>query len=320
MPIFTEPYDATRRADWDDFIDHSCNGTFLLRRTYMDYHKDRFQDHSLIFTDQKSHIVGLLPACLIGRRLVSHGGLTYGGLIVGEKTTTQHSIDMLHSIIQHCHAHSIEAVEIKPTPYIYWKQPSSALSYALYLAGAQRTACSLSMTINLHSPLPLHTQRRRGASKAYRQGISIERESLRIEDYHRLLSEMLQSCHHVTPVHTAAEMQHLQHLHPRNIELITAMQGSQMQAGVWLFKDGRTLHTQYIAASQAGKQTGALDLLLSHLIQAAQSEGYHWLDFGTCTEQGGAILNQGLLHQKEGFGAKPTVYETYTLRTPPTKL
>ena len=34
--------------EWDAFVGASKNGTFLLTRPYMDYHADRFTDHSLI--------------------------------------------------------------------------------------------------------------------------------------------------------------------------------------------------------------------------------------------------------------------------------
>ena len=34
---------------WDDFVRRSKNATFLHLRNYMDYHRDRFVDHSLLF-------------------------------------------------------------------------------------------------------------------------------------------------------------------------------------------------------------------------------------------------------------------------------
>ena len=36
------------RAPWDTFVQESKNGTFLFVRDYMDYHRDRFQDCSLL--------------------------------------------------------------------------------------------------------------------------------------------------------------------------------------------------------------------------------------------------------------------------------
>ena len=36
-----------------------------------------------------------------------------------------------------------------------------------------------------------------------------------------------------------------------------------------------------------------------------------YFDFGKSTEDGGTILNQQLIHQKEGFGGRGICYDTY---------
>ena len=40
----------------------SKNGTFLFLRAYMDYHSDRFHDHSLMFHNEKGKLIAVLPA------------------------------------------------------------------------------------------------------------------------------------------------------------------------------------------------------------------------------------------------------------------
>ena len=39
-------YTRPLKEEWDAFVDVSKNGTFMLIRDYMDYHADRFIDHS----------------------------------------------------------------------------------------------------------------------------------------------------------------------------------------------------------------------------------------------------------------------------------
>ena len=46
---------------WNKLVRESKNGTFLIDRSYMDYHQDRFQDCSLIFSEGNK-ILGVLPA------------------------------------------------------------------------------------------------------------------------------------------------------------------------------------------------------------------------------------------------------------------
>jgi hypothetical protein len=71
--------DADKEA-WNAFVDQSRNATFLLNRSYMDYHSDRFHDHSLmVFHNNK--LYALLPANEDGDIFYSHQGLTYAGLL-----------------------------------------------------------------------------------------------------------------------------------------------------------------------------------------------------------------------------------------------
>lgn len=79
--LHVELYTAAMKEEWDAFVDSSRNATFLLRRDYMDYHSDRFTDCSLIVRHGDKP-VALLPASRHGSEARSHGGLTYGGLVL----------------------------------------------------------------------------------------------------------------------------------------------------------------------------------------------------------------------------------------------
>ena len=75
-------YGAEEARTWDLAVTASRQGTFLLMRHYMDYHADRFTDASLLFYDgSHGRLRGVLPATVDGDTAVSHGGLTYGGLL-----------------------------------------------------------------------------------------------------------------------------------------------------------------------------------------------------------------------------------------------
>ena len=73
------------------------------------------------------------------------------------------------------------------------------------------------------------------------------------------------------------------------------------------------MHAQYIATSDDGRSVGALDGLFSYLITEVFAEKAYF-DFGVSTEQGGRYLNEGLAFQKEGFGARAVVYDTYEIK------
>src|SRR5579862_9144346 len=80
-------YGPGSKSVWNDFARVANSGTFLFDRSYMDYHADRFQDHSLMVFDQ-GRLAAIFPANLANPTMVaSHDGLTYGGLITGNQCT-----------------------------------------------------------------------------------------------------------------------------------------------------------------------------------------------------------------------------------------
>ena len=74
-------YESARKQRWDSFVRDSRNATFLFLRDYMEYHSDRFEDHSLL-AYRNGKLVAILPANAVGDTLYSHQGLTYGGWLL----------------------------------------------------------------------------------------------------------------------------------------------------------------------------------------------------------------------------------------------
>ena len=92
--IAVRPYTPDEAECWNELVAQSRNGTFLFDRRYMDYHSDRFADHSLLFSE-RGKTVALLPANRCGDTLHSHQGLTYGGLVMSQGVTTAKACEML---------------------------------------------------------------------------------------------------------------------------------------------------------------------------------------------------------------------------------
>jgi GNAT acetyltransferase-like protein len=154
-------------------------------------------------------------------------------------------------------------------------------------------------------------RRRRGIKKAQAAGVVV-RQTEDYDTFWPVLEGNLERVHGVRPVHSLAEIRHLQRLFPQHIKLFGSYLGGRMLAGVVVFENARLAHAQYISASEEGKQLGALDVLFSSLI----TEHYaakDYFDFGISTERGGLHLNAGLIEQKEGFGARAVVHDCYEL-------
>ncbi|MEG1579933.1 MAG: GNAT family N-acetyltransferase [Bacteroidaceae bacterium] len=312
------PYHKDFKQLWDQWIDHSKNGTFLLKREFMDYHAERFCDASLLFFKDKQ-IIGILPANVVKEEgtVTSHGGLTYGGLIMGKSATGTMVLEMLTAAIDFYRSElGLRHLRYKPTPYIYHRYPAEEDIYALFRLKASLFSRSLSSCIQLDTPLHLSSLRCRGIKKAEKAGLKVtevEATNTNIDSFWTILSEVLSLRHGTRPVHRIDEIRKLATNFPNEIKFFLVKEGENVVGGCVTFECNQVAHIQYIAASDIGRTTGALDLLFSKLITHFTEDGFLYLDFGISTEQGGAKLNEGLLHQKEGFGGRGICYDCYKI-------
>ena len=147
--------------------------------------------------------------------------------------------------------------------------------------------------------------------KAAKNGVEVK-ESNDFDDFIKIENEILNERHGTKAVHTAQELQLLQSRFPQNIKLIGAYYQNQLIGGTVLFVYDNVVHTQYLAANEIAREIGALDLTIATVIETYK-DSKDWLDFGISTEDGGHYLNEGLIAQKEGFGGRTNVYQTWKI-------
>lgn len=316
MSFSIERYNPSLFAQWDEFVDRAKNGSFLFMRGYMDYHSDRFEDFSLVARDEKGRITALLPANIRGSVLQSHGGLTYGGWIAPYKGFDVISMLAIQEAANRFLADAgISEIIYKPIPYIYSNGPAEEDLYMLFRNHAVLESSQVSITVDLTTDARPDEAMARKARKAVRAGLRVN-ESLDLAPFWTILSDLLRSRYDVAPVHSLEEIKLLRDRFPDNIRLYVVSLDGKILAGSLLYLVGRVVHAQYIAASPEGKQLNALPLLFDTLIRESRLKGYRYFDFGTCNEDGGWYLNEGLARQKISFGGRAVVYNTYRIPLP----
>ena len=307
-------YTSERQAEWDAFVRSSRNGTFLFERAYMDYHAHRFTDCSLMFF-REGRLVALLPANWVEeeRTVYSHQGLTYGGLVMGDELTAIRVMDIFTVMLDWMRL-QLGAVRMvyKPIPYIYNRCPSEEDLYALFRHGAMLHTRGVSSVVDMAHRIPMRKGRKSTAKQALAKGITVG-ESADLPAFWQILTQVLHDCHQVSPVHSLEEMQLLQSRFPEHIRLYAAYDADgRMLAGTLMYEMPHLVHAQYIASSTEGKEMGAVDALYAWLIGERYADK-RYLDFGISTVQGGRVLNEGLVRQKEGFGARAVMYDSYSI-------
>ncbi|KQS73943.1 hypothetical protein ASG32_28285 [Methylobacterium sp. Leaf361] len=309
MTVTVRRFTQDQTSAWNAHNGTALNGHFLFDRGFMDYHADRFTDASLLIIRDDT-LVATLPANVDGDTIHSHQGLTFGGLLTG-RLSTDATLTLFEDCLNHYRQAGARKLIYKPVPSIYHRRPAEADLYCLFRVGAQLVRRDVTTTIDYRLPGELSSRRRRGVGKAQKAGLTVRTDS-RWPEFWDILAQTLRERHGVAPVHTLPEIEMLAGRFPDNIKLFTAEQAGETVGGVVIFETADVAHAQYIASNRQGRDAGALDLLFSTLIQIYQPTK-RYFDFGISTEEGGRVLNQGLLTQKEEFGGSAVMHDTYAI-------
>ncbi len=302
-------YKEEKQHEWNLFVVTSKNGTFLFDRKYMDYHKDRFRDHSLmIYKDGK--LYALFPANEKDETLITHGGLTYGGLITNANSKAGDVLILFKELNIYLKHNNIHKVIYKAIPWIYHRIPSEEDLYALFKeCSANLIKRDISSVIIPSRPLKWNRDRIYGAKKANSNSIIVE-QSDDFKSFWRILTDNLKDKYGVKPVHSLEEILMLKSKFPHNILLYTATIDNEVLGGTVLYITPQVIHSQYISASKMGKKLRVIDAVYARILNYDFAD-YPYFDFGKSTECGGQILNESLIYQKEGFGGRGVCYDTY---------
>lgn len=225
---------------WNDLNNHSKNGIFLFDRNYMEYHSDRFQDHSLMFHDKKK-LVAIMPAHSQDGNLISHNGLTFGGLIYNHKMNTQTIIEIFSELINYSRENGFKKIYYKAIPHIYHTYPAEEDLYALKINNFNLIRRDISSAIYLKEKIPFSRGRRRNLENARNNGIKVKQSNL-FKDFMLIAQENTQNKYQTNTVHTGEEMELLASRFPDNIKLFVAERGGEILAGVIMYESQNVAH------------------------------------------------------------------------------
>jgi hypothetical protein len=314
---------------WDAFVSRSKNGNFTFRRDYMEYHGDRFEDHSLIFLRDKQP-VALLPANLDADLLHSHAGLTFGGFLTGYWMKAELMLHLVDGLIGYCRSEGIRGVLYKAIPHPYHIVPAGEDLYALFRRGANLVRRDAAFVVDQQSrrlygdaeqAMAKSANRRirnrvRNLRRARASGIAVDAATGRAElrRFVTILEDVLMATHAARPTHTYDELQLLFDRFPDEIKLYVARnsRGEILSGAVVYESNPNVVRFQYSANSTEGRRVRALDLLFDEIMTRIYPTR-RYVDFGGAVEDEGRRLNEGLAEYKESHGARVVNYDFYEL-------
>ncbi len=300
-------YQEGKKKEWDEFVDNADNTSFMFFRDYLEYHSDRFEDHSLLLYYKKSLSV-ILPGNVYKNHFYSHQGLTFGGIIHKSKYGYGKAKLFMGAILQYFSKNHISNVLIKDQPFFYSESLQQINSFII--------EHEYNPTIEYNIGAFIHLPNHQFPSKCVRKG-KLEMYNCFYSDdfetYWKILESNLENLYKTKPVHTLKEILYLKQHFSKNIKLLMLedKETKSIHAGAVLYIHKGIVKVQYFATTFDGRKNRASDVLYYYIINNFKTS-HTFIDFGTNMDRSGNV-NFTLLETKEKFGAKEFPVRIYSI-------
>jgi hypothetical protein len=311
-------YEAQDFEIWNTFVSNAKNATFLFDRDFMEYHRDRFQDFSLLVFDNKK-LIAILPANRVGEVVYSHQGLTYGGLVLLPKSKLDTTICVFRLILKYLNDINISKLVLKMIPSIYCDYLSDEINYLMYVCKGKLVMKHNVSVISLQGNVLISKSRRECINRGKKLGLHIKEEQVLDTFWNELLVPNLRDKYDSKPVHTLEEIMFLKRKFPYNIRHFNVYNNEELVCGTTLFITNKVAKPQYIAGSDKNNELGSVDFLYDFLIKEVAKD-LLFFDFGPSHENNGLQIVKNINFWKESFGARSLVQDFYEVETSNFKL
>jgi hypothetical protein len=302
-------YTPEMKQVWDRFIAAAKNGSFLFLRDYMDYHNDRFDDHSLMFWIE-GRLMACLPANRVGATLHSHQGLTYGGIMMCEDIRLHQAHAIAKGLRRHMIADALIELVYRPSPHIYHRLPSEEDIEALASLGARVAGTKAVCALRLDRQPSVSENRRRDLA-LFRTTGHVVRRSFAFREFMAFVADRLRERHGGKPVHSGEEIERLALRFPEHIQLYAVERGSGFAAGWIVYRNAECAKLQYVAHDVWAMGNGAGTAIAHYVLSEVLPPG-SWFEFGHSVQPSGAI-NEGVHAFKESLGGRTIQVREYAL-------
>jgi hypothetical protein len=298
LEIEVRKYEERYREQWEDFIDHSANGTFLHRRSFMEYHGDRFEDASVMVWEGEE-LVAVFPAHREGDQIFSHNGLSFGGWIYKKDLNSAYQQSIVHEVLGYYKNLGYSSISIFPVPFFYHQEEVDMDGVLKSLGFGEGGSKEIYV---IKAPFHMKDKgKKKGVRRANRKGLQVKEEEVSQEFWQQMLEPMYLEKMEKLPVHSWEEIQELSHNHPGKIMQVSAYMEDRLLAALVIFKHAEGIKVQYSAVNQEGRDSRAMDILMHDLLFRP---GVRYIDMGTANDAVTGEKLESLAYWKESFGAE----------------
>jgi hypothetical protein len=264
----------------------------------------------MIYKNEK--LIAVFPANYVDKKVYSHQGLTYGGLVVLDKLKLKDVAECLKAVLSYYKENGFETLQFKQLPAIYSVDPNDEMQYLMFILKADLIRRDTLSVLNLKQRPKLSKDRITGNKRALKQSLIIKEVDEFDAFWNTILIPNLNAKHEAKPVHSLEEIKYLKNKFPDKIRQFNVYKGDEIVAGTTIFETKHVAHSQYISGNEDKNTIGSLDFLHLQLINEIFKDKSYF-DFGISNENQGENINQGLQYWKEGFGARTVTQDFYEI-------
>lgn len=313
------------KSEVDKFIlDKLSNGEFINSLKYLSYHPDdRFIDDSIIVKDLSSGVIKsiIMAGCKTNDMncIISHPGTTFSGPIF-KTTQGVAEINKVLKLILEYYETKYNKIEFRIQPTIYSSQPIEDIPYLLIKKGytfgytALANVIDLSNIENDKDIFKIYDSKRRNQIRKSIRDFEYQflKEDFIDEYIWNNMNDNLGRKFDASTTHSFSEIISLREKFPKEIvPYKTQKIDGQYGAFALVYKFKNVFHTQYLDLNYNLRQEYPNLLLIHNLIELAIDEGFRLFSFGSSTENGGELINDGLYNYKKGFGGGRIIQPVY---------
>jgi len=311
-------YELSRKDEWDSFVRCSNNGTMFHLQHFLAYHdQNKLPFHHLMFYKNRQ-LRAVLPGALDRLNIYeSPAGASYGSFVIGDIKFNE-TLEIIDSFEDYCWEEGIREVYLTSAPFIYQKELSHNLEYALLYRGFIYQRHYISHIIPLHETDDIlksfQKTTRNIIRRSLRENVLVIEESDAYEEFYPILVKNKRK-HDAEPTHTLDELNHLQKLHGDFVRLFLVRYEGKAIGGVVTFHcNDDVLLCFYIAMLYEYQHLRPIYRAVYEVITRAKNDGYKFLDTGVSQDtraENPMTPSLDLIFFKEKFNSRGILRSTF---------
>jgi hypothetical protein len=305
---------------WDEFVEHSNNGTMFHLQRFFDYHPpERFNWHHLMFFD-KGKLVAVLPGTFENGLFESPIGASYGSLVTKD-IKFKVAMELVSALLEYGKKNGIKEFLLTAAPMIYEDYPNQSLEFAMLWQGFNYQLHYISSAIKLDPTRDIISRFqatvRRNIRKTFKNpDIRVEVNDRYDEFYPILLKNKAR--HGVKPTHSLEELYRLKELLPEKLKLFMVYLKDKPIGGSLMFYPNKNVALCfYNMLLYEYAQYKPIQRVMYEVVKDATENGYRYVDIGVSQDtkaENPMTPSMSLIDFKEKFDAKTIMRNTLQIR------